>query len=95
MLISEMEKDVGPEASLPSNIWDNLITDINSCESPPPKKSLREEIHDSIKNCNDEILSGALDYEKEISYFEDEQMSISPRIRKIPYSMSRKFFPIK
>ncbi|KAI6647671.1 Zinc finger BED domain-containing protein 4 [Oopsacas minuta] len=80
MLISEMEKDVGPEAGLPTNIRDNLITDINGCESPPAKKSLREEIHDSIKKCYDEILSGALDYEKEISYSEDEQMSFSPRV---------------
>lgn len=33
-----MEKDGEPEASLLTNIRDNLITDINGCELPPPKK---------------------------------------------------------
>ncbi|KAI6646999.1 Zinc finger BED domain-containing protein 4 [Oopsacas minuta] len=91
MIISEMVKDAGPEASLPTNIRDNLITDINSCEPAPPKKSLREEIRDSIKKCFDEILSEALDHEKEISYSEGELMSFSHRVSQNKQENQYKF----
>ena len=39
MISLEMEKDLELEATFPTNVRNNLITDINSCGPPPPKKS--------------------------------------------------------
>ena len=59
-----MDIKVLSETGLPIQISDSLLTDVGTCGPPPPKKSLRDEIHFSIRNCYDEIIKGAYIMEK-------------------------------
>ena len=72
-----MDIKVLSETGLPIQISDSLLTDVGTCDPPPPKKSLRDEIHFSIRNCYDEIIKGALYHGEESSYGVHEQMDVT------------------
>ena len=68
MIISEIDIKVLSETGLSIQVSESLLTDVGICGTPPPKRSLREETHFSIRNCYDEIVQGALYHGEESSY---------------------------
>ena len=77
MIISEMDIKVLSETGLSIQVSDSLLTDVGICGTPPPKRSLREETHFSIRNCYDEIVQGALYHGEESSYGGHEQLDVT------------------